>query len=62
MSPPSSTWGCSFITRGGGHHHGPKVVLIDDLDGTEAAETITFSIDGVTTEIDLSKQNAANLL
>jgi hypothetical protein len=38
-----------------------KIVLIDDLDGTDADETVTFTLDGVTTEIDLSKQNAANL-
>jgi hypothetical protein len=38
-----------------------RVVLVDDLDGSEGAETITFTIDGTTTEIDLSKQNAANL-
>ena len=37
------------------------MVLIDDLDGTEADETVTFTIDGTSTEIDLSKQNAANL-
>jgi hypothetical protein len=32
--------------------------LEDDLDGSEAAETVKFSIDGVDYEIDLSKQNA----
>jgi hypothetical protein len=41
------------------------VELVDDLDGTELAdgtgETITFSIDGVTREIDLSDKNAAKL-
>jgi hypothetical protein len=32
--------------------------LEDDLDGSEAAETIHFSVDGVEYEIDLSKSNA----
>jgi nucleoid-associated protein Lsr2 len=30
----------------------------DDLDGSEAAETVQFSVDGVEYEIDLSKANA----
>ena len=37
------------------------VTLIDDLDGTEASETVTFAIDGSTYEIDLSERNAAAL-
>lgn len=37
------------------------VTLIDDLDGTEAAETVTFAIDGGTYEIDLSEKNATAL-
>lgn len=37
------------------------VQLIDDIDGTEAAETVTFAVDGVTYEIDLSEANAAEL-
>jgi hypothetical protein len=32
--------------------------LIDDLDGGEAAETVPFSIDGASYEIDLSDENA----
>lgn len=35
--------------------------LIDDLDGGEAAETVTFGLDGATYEIDLTKRNAAAL-
>jgi hypothetical protein len=35
--------------------------LVDDLDGSEAAETIAFALDGATYEIDLSKKNAAAL-
>jgi len=33
--------------------------LIDDLDGSEATETVTFGLDGESFEIDLSKRNAA---
>lgn len=34
------------------------VSLVDDFDGTPAAETIRFSLDGKNYEIDLSKSNA----
>jgi nucleoid-associated protein Lsr2 len=34
------------------------VELIDDIDGTEAAGTITFGVDGTSYEIDLSEKNA----
>ena len=34
---------------------------VDDLDGSPAAETISFGLDGQTYEIDLSKRNAATL-
>jgi ribosomal protein L4 len=37
------------------------VQLIDDLDGDEAAETISFGLDGAQYEIDLSENNAAAL-
>jgi len=36
-------------------------ILIDDLDGSEANETVTFAIDGTTYEIDLSDSNARKL-
>jgi Lsr2 len=36
-------------------------VLIDDLDGGEADETITFGVDGVRYEIDLSEKNATKM-
>lgn len=36
------------------------VLLEDDIDGGEAAETVTFGIDGSTYEIDL-KNNAAHM-
>lgn len=36
-----------------------SVVLTDDTDGTPAAETLTFTVDGVTYDVDLSEANAA---
>lgn len=36
-------------------------ILIDDLDGGTANETVTFAIDGNTYEIDLSDDNAKKL-
>ncbi|HBO54790.1 MAG TPA: hypothetical protein DD664_06930 [Janibacter terrae] len=38
-----------------------QILLEDDLDGGEATETVTFALDGVTYEIDLSDRNAATL-
>lgn len=38
-----------------------KILLIDDIDGSDAAETITFSVDGVSYEIDLNEQHAEEL-
>jgi len=38
-----------------------QVVLVDDLDGGRADETVTFALDGVSYEIDLSHDNAAAL-
>jgi hypothetical protein len=38
-----------------------EVVLIDDIDGGTAAETVTFALDGVSYEIDLSDKNARKL-
>ncbi|MFB9906184.1 histone-like nucleoid-structuring protein Lsr2 [Allokutzneria oryzae] len=35
--------------------------LVDDLDGSEAEETVEFAIDGVSYEIDLSSGNAGKL-
>lgn len=37
------------------------VQLVDDVDGSEAVETVTFGLDGVSYEIDLSEENAAAL-
>lgn len=38
-----------------------KILLIDDTDGTEAVETVTFGLDGVQYEIDLNEANASRL-
>lgn len=38
-----------------------SIVLVDDLDGSEATETVTFGLDGTTYEIDLNDKNAAEL-
>jgi hypothetical protein len=37
------------------------VEVTDDIDGSKADESITFSLDGTNYEIDLSKKNAAKL-
>jgi hypothetical protein len=37
------------------------IQLIDDLDGSHADETVTFSVDGKAYEIELSKKNALAL-
>jgi hypothetical protein len=38
-----------------------QVIFTDDLDGTEAADTVSFAIDGVSYDIDLSEANAEAL-
>jgi sRNA-binding protein len=38
-----------------------QVLLVDDLDGSEATETVTFGLDGGSYEIDLSSDNASKL-
>ncbi len=37
------------------------VTLVDDLDGSEAAESVSFALDGASYEIDLSDSNAEKL-
>ncbi|MDF1606175.1 Lsr2 family protein [Nocardioides sp. YIM 152315] len=37
------------------------IVLEDDLDGSEATETVSFGLDGTSYEIDLNDKNAAKL-
>src|SRR5512143_773160 len=38
-----------------------QVLLTDDIDGTEADETVQFALDGVSFEIDVSAANAEAL-
>lgn len=38
-----------------------QVLLVDDIDGGSADETVTFALDGVTYEIDLTSEHAAAL-
>lgn len=38
-----------------------NVLLIDDLDGSTATETVEFGLDGTVFEIDLNSKNAAKL-
>ncbi len=37
------------------------IVLVDDLDGSEATESVSFGLDGTSYEIDLNEENAAAL-
>jgi hypothetical protein len=38
-----------------------NIILVDDIDGSGAVETVSFGLDGTTYEIDLNKKNAAGL-
>jgi hypothetical protein len=38
-----------------------QVLLLDDLDGTDADQTVRFGLDGASYEIDLSDANAESL-
>lgn len=38
-----------------------NIVLVDDIDGSDATETVTFGLDGTTYEIDLNDTHAAAL-
>jgi len=38
-----------------------QVILIDDIDGGKADETVTFALDGTTYQIDLSTYHAGEL-
>lgn len=38
-----------------------EVLLVDDIDDTEADETVTFALDGVSYEIDLNSSHATEL-
>jgi hypothetical protein len=38
-----------------------QVILVDDVDGGKAEETVSFALDGVSYEIDVSEKNASAL-
>lgn len=38
-----------------------NIVLVDDIDGTEATQTVSFGLDGANYEIDLNDENASAL-
>src|SRR3954466_14636688 len=38
-----------------------NIELVDDIDGSDAEETVTFALDGVSYELDLSAENAGKL-
>lgn len=38
-----------------------NIVLVDDIDGSEATQTVSFGLDGTTYEIDLNDDHAAEL-
>lgn len=38
-----------------------NIILVDDIDESEADETVTFGLDGVTYEIDLNADHASEL-
>ena len=38
-----------------------NIILVDDLDGSDATETVSFGLDGTSYEIDLNDGNAAAL-
>jgi nucleoid-associated protein YejK len=38
-----------------------EITLVDDIDGSEATQTVLFALDGKTYEIDLSDANAEKL-
>lgn len=38
-----------------------QVILVDDIDGSEAVRTVTFALDGKGYEIDLNEANLARL-
>ena len=38
-----------------------NIVLVDDIDGSDATETVSFGLDGTSYEIDLNDKNAGAL-
>src|SRR4051812_3012125 len=66
---PRSGWWCfdesatvvGTATIGGTVAQRTTVVVTDDLDGSEGANTVTFAFEGVEYEVDLSASNAKKL-
>jgi hypothetical protein len=56
----TSEMGCS-VRRADSMAQKVQVLLVDDLDGSEATETVSFGLDGAVYEIDLSSGNAGKL-
>ena len=54
MSPAPTTKGFTVAQK-------VQVLLVDDVDGTEASESVSFGFDGTTYELDLSEKNAKKL-
>jgi hypothetical protein len=48
---------CSYLPDSKGQTMAQRVVLTDDLDGSEATQTVNYTIDGQEYEIDLSDDN-----
>ncbi len=38
-----------------------NIILVDDIDGSDATETLTFGLDGTSYEIDLNDEHASDL-
>src|SRR5262245_38423308 len=49
------------MQRGGAMARKVEVRLIDDIDGSQAQETVAFAVDGSSYEIDLSAKHASEL-
>ena len=54
MSPAPTTKGFTVAQK-------VQVLLVDDVDGSEASESVSFGFDGTTYELDLSEKNAKKL-
>jgi nucleoid-associated protein Lsr2 len=61
LARPAHAVGCRHLLWKGRVDVARDVIekLIDDLDGSAAAETVLFAVDGASYEIDLSRKNAA---
>src|SRR5687767_10462110 len=57
QSPQVYTSGFTASNSGGVQGMAQRVVLTDDLDGSEATHTLNYMVDGQEYEIDLSEEN-----